>query len=317
VTYDSHKLRGRRADSPVILNNKKALLFLISAAAALAVSYVPLSDLVRNGRPSDYYTHIPLVPMISAFVIFRRRKKLFRGEPGSPLLGLAVIALGCGLLLFDRFRQPGLIGHAELCAGAAILFMSGSFLALFGPRSFQRALFPFLFLVFGIPLPLAWMGHLVSALVTASTGLTNLLFRAFGVPFIQEGSVFYLPDFDIEVAHECSGIRSSLALLITSVLAGQIFLARRWKKIMLVLAILPVTILKNAIRIVTLYLLSYFVDVRIIQGGFLHKSGGFIFFGLGLVILAYVLWLLRSPREAWEKAIVGRRPPPKKGLTNG
>ena len=176
-------------------------------------------------------------------------------------------------------------------------------MALFGKEAFRKALFPFLFLVFVVPLPLAWMDHIVSALVTASIGFTHLLFRAFGVPFVQEGSVFYLPGFDIEVAQECSGIRSSLALLITSVLAGQIFLDRPWKKIVLALAVFPVTVLKNAVRIVTLYLLSYFVDMRIIQGGFLHSSGGFIFFGLGLVMLAYVLWLLGSPREAWEKAM--------------
>ena len=92
-----------------------------------------------------------------------------------------------------------------------------------------------------------------------------------------------------------SGIRSSLALLITSVLAGQVFLVGRWRKMLLALAVFPVTIFKNAVRIVTLYLLSYFIDMRIIQGGFLHRSGGFIFFGLGLVMLGYVLWLLRAP----------------------
>jgi exosortase len=262
--------------------------------AAIAVAFGPLNDLVRNGRPPDYYSHIPLIPVISAYVLFRRRKKLFRGEPGSLLLGLAAIALGFGLFIFDWLHQPGLIGHAELSAGGAILFVAGSFLALFGKSSFRRALFPFAFLVFVIPLPIAWMDRVVSALVVGSTGVTHLLFKAFGVPFVQEGSIFYRPAFGREVASECSGIRSSLALWITSVLAGQIFLTKPWKKIVLVMAVFPVTIFKNGVRIVTLYLLSYFVDMRIIEGGFLHKSGGFIFFGLGLVVLGYVLWLLRN-----------------------
>jgi exosortase len=277
------------------LSTRKALLFLISMAAAIAMASGPLNNLVRNGRPSDYYTHIPLIPVISAYVLFRRRKKLFRGEPGSLLLGLAAIALGFGLFVFDRLHQPGFIGHAELSASGAILFLSGSYLALFGKSSFRRALFPFAFLVFVIPLPIAWMDHVVSALVVGSTGVTHLLFKAFGVPFVQEGSIFYLPSFGLEVASECSGIRSSLALGITSVLAGQIFLTRPRKKIVLALAVFPVTIFKNGVRIVTLYLLSYFVDMRIIEGGFLHKSGGFVFFGLGLALLGYVLWLLRNP----------------------
>ncbi|TFG92111.1 MAG: exosortase [Syntrophobacterales bacterium] len=277
------------------MSTRKALLFLISVAAAIAMSFGPLNDLLRNGRPPDYYTHIPLIPAISAYVLFRRRKQLFRGEPGSLFLGLAVMMLGAGLFIFDKFYQPELIAHAELCGAGSILFLSGSYVALFGKSSFRRALFPFVFLVFVIPLPIAWMEHVVSALVAGSIGVTHLLFKAFGVPFVQEGSVFYLPAFGLEVAQECSGIRSSLALVITSVLAGQIFLTKPWKKIVLVMAVFPVTIFKNGVRIVTLYLLSYFVDMRIIEGGFLHKSGGFIFFGLGLVMLGYVLWLLRNP----------------------
>ena len=292
-------------------------VFLICVVAATALAIGPISQLIRSGRPAEYYTHVPLVPAVSAYALFRRRNRLFPGEQGSLLTGIAAIAIGLGLFMIDEVRRPALIGHAELAILGAILFLSGSFIALFGTKSFIRALFPFLFLAFMIPLPIAWMDQFVSALVTGSTWVTQLLLGAIGVPFVREGSVFRLPGFDLEVARECSGIRSSLALFITSVLAGQVFLSRRWKKIVLATAVLPVTVLKNAVRIVTLYLLSYFIDIRIIEGGFLHRSGGFIFFGLGLGMLAIVLWVLRSPREAWEKVTGEPFPPPKKRLTNG
>jgi exosortase len=281
----------------------KLILFLLAGAAAVALAFEPLHVLVSTGRPADYYSHIPFILAVSLYILFKRRKVLYRGEPSSLLLGSLVIALGLGSVLLDGFGSPGLISHAQLRAAGSILILIGSYLALFGKEPFRRALFPLLFLLFIIPLPLAWMEIIVQALVKASTGFTHILFRAFGIPFVQDGAVFYLPGFAIKVAQECSGIRSSLALLITSVLAGQIFLNRRWKMITLAVAVFPVTVLKNAVRIVTLYLLSYFVDMRIIQGGFLHRSGGFIFFGLGLVALAYVLWILGSPREAWERTM--------------
>lgn len=277
----------------------KLPLFLACVLAAVIISIGPLSDLLRNGRPADYYTHIPLIPVISAYVLFRRRMSLFPGERGSPLAGILILGAGLALLAIDEAHHPALIGHVELVVSGAILFLAGSFMALFGRRSFVRALFPFLFLVFMIPLPVAWMERIVSTLVTGATWATQLLFEAFRVPFVREGAVIRLPGFDLEVARECSGIRSSLALVITSVLAGQIFLRSRWKKIVLAVAVLPITVLKNAVRIVTLYMLSYFIDIRIIEGGFLHRSGGFIFFGLGLAMLAIVLWILKSPREAW------------------
>jgi exosortase len=276
-------------------HKRRVVIFFICVAGAVAVSMGPLSELVMNGRPAEYYTHIPLVPAFSAYVLFRRRNRLFRGEPGSPISGITAVALGSGLFVIDSMRQPALIGHVEVVVLGAILFLVGSFLILFGKKSFGRALFPFLFLAFMVPLPIAWMERVVSALVAGSMGVTHLLFKAFGVPFVQEGSIFRLPAFDVEVAQVCSGIRSGLALLITSVLAGQIFLKEPWKKIVLAIAVFPVTILKNGVRIIILYLLSYFVDMRIIEGGFLHKSGGFIFFGLGLVALGYILWLLRNP----------------------
>jgi exosortase/archaeosortase family protein len=112
--------------------------------------------------------------------------------------------------------------------------------------------------------------------------------------------VFTLPNLAIEVADECSGIRSSTALLLTSLLAGHAFLDSPWRKALLVLLVLPTTILKNGIRIVTLSLLSLHIDPAFLEGQ-LHHEGGILFFVLALAILAPVLILLRrfeaAPRE--------------------
>ncbi|MBE3135930.1 MAG: archaeosortase/exosortase family protein, partial [Thermoplasmata archaeon] len=77
------------------------------------------------------------------------------------------------------------------------------------------------------------------------------------------------------------GIRSSVALLITAVIADHLFLKKFNKQILLALAVFPVAVFKNGVRIITLYLLSYFVDMKIIEGGFLHKSGDSFSLGWG------------------------------------
>jgi len=262
---------------------------------------------MKEGLHREYYSHVPLMPIISGLILIRRWRRSAEGGAGSPLAGIAVAGLGAAFIVMDLVFSLDLITHAEIRTCGSILIVVGTFLGFYGAASLRKALFPFLFLVFMIPLPLAWMEHFVSALVAASAVFSNMLFAAFGVPFVQEGSLFRLPDFDIIVAEACSGIRSSLALLITSVLAAQLFLNRPWKKAVLALAVFPVTVFKNAVRIVTLYLLSYFIDMRIIQGGFLHRSGGFIFFGLGLVMMGFMLWLLKNPKEAWEKVSIPLR----------
>jgi exosortase len=103
-----------------------------------------------------------------------------------------------------------------------VVFLNGGFILSCGLHTFKAALFPLLFLIFVIPIPL--MDGFIYFLQVGSTEFTNLLFTASGVPvFLREGFFFHLPGMSVEVARQCSGIRSSLALLITAILAGTCF----------------------------------------------------------------------------------------------
>ena len=74
------------------------------------------------------------------------------------------------------------------------------------------------------------MGKIISLLVVGSTAATHMLFDLTGIPFLKEESVFHLPGVSIEVAKEYSGIRSSLGIFITAILAGHLFLEDRSEK---------------------------------------------------------------------------------------
>ena len=99
------------------------------------------------------------------------------------------------------------------------------------------------------------------------------------------------PRLNLEVAEECSGLRSSLVLFITSLLAGHMFLDKTWKKTVLALLVLPIGVLRNAVRILTIALLTIHVDSDIIDGP-LHHRGGPVFFVLSLCVLFAALFLL-------------------------
>lgn len=273
---------------------KKGWLFALLTAAALALALPPLVDLLRTRWLSEYYSHIALIPLVSAYMIIRRRREMFQGTASAHPWGILTVVAGVGLYVAGRLLGGELDIRASLTTPGALLFWYGAYLVLYGKNGSRRAFFPLAFLLFAVPIPALVIEKIIAVLVVGSAYMTRLLFMAFGVPFAQEGPVFRLPGFAIEVAQECSGIRSSLALLITTILAGHIFLRKLGNKALLAMAVLPVAVFKNAIRIVTLYLLSYFVDMRIIMGGFLHRSGGFIFFGLGLFVLGSLLWLLRE-----------------------
>ena len=277
--------------------------FILFSAVAIWMAYSPLRDLLRNTKQPEYYSHVPLVPLISAYFIFRKRKEIFLRSDSFWFPGLSIMAAGTLLFFIGRVWRLNANDYASIAALSALIFESGSLIFLFGKEALRRAYFALAFLIFAIPVPSVLMERIIAALVAASTSVTHFLFKMIGVPFLQEGSVFHLPDLSLEVSQECSGIRSSLALLITTILAGHLFLGKFQDKAILALAVFPVAVFKNGVRIVSLYLLSYFIDMRFIEGSFHHRFGGSVFFGLGLVLMGFLLWLLRrSERPRSEEA---------------
>ena len=136
----------RLVPSPYDVAQAKIIGILFCAAGALVLTWGPLSDLVLNGRPADYYKHIPLIPAVSAYVMFRRRRDLFRGEPGSPVLGGTFIAVSLGLLAIDMVRKPRFIGHVEFVVLGAILFFGGELSDTFRQEIVRASALP-------VPLP--------------------------------------------------------------------------------------------------------------------------------------------------------------------
>ena len=123
------------------------------------------------------------------------------------------------------------------------------------------------------------------------------------MPVLRTGLVFALPGLTIEIAEECSGIRSSMALVITSLFAGHLLLRSVWRQAALTVATLPLLLVKNGIRIVTLSLLAIYVDPGFLTGR-LHHQGGIVFLVLALAMLLPVLfWLRRSERIAGGKPV--------------
>jgi len=147
------------------------------------------------------------------------------------------------------------------------------------------------------PLPAVVAEHTVAALQKGSADTSYALFRLIGMPIIRDGFRFSLPGVDIEIAEQCSGIRSGLSLFITGLLAGHVFLQSTWKKAFLALCTLPIAIFKNAVRIVTISWLGVHVNPDFFHGE-LHRQGGLPFSLLALALLIFLLWLLRHPSSS-------------------
>ena len=277
--------------------NTRNILFLLFSTVALIVAYTPIRALYSSNK-SEYYSHIALIPLVSIYLAYIKRKEIFARvnyffAGGIPVLLLGIALYACGMLWGATLDQNN---YASVIAFSIVIFLNGAFLLIYGIQAYRTALFPLLFLIFVVPIPTALMDSIIYFLQVGSTELTNLLFLASGAPFMRDGFVFHLPNVSVEVAKQCSGIRSSMAIFIVAILAGYMFLQTYWKMIFLVICAVLIAMLKNGIRIVTLSLLGNYVDPQILASS-LHKEGGTPFFIVGLLLLAPILFFLRRSEK--------------------
>jgi exosortase C (VPDSG-CTERM-specific) len=283
--------------APARLSPRRWIGLLLSTALLVLLFIRPLSSLVALALKSDVLSYILLVPFVSAYIIYVRKGRLpreydFSVRPAAVALGVGSLALAMPWLL----RALGVpVGTSESLAITILSFVSylvGVGFAFLGHRWMAAFAFPVAFLFLLIPLPNGVIDGLETASKLASTEMADLLFDVTNTPALRDGNVFQLPGMIVEVAQECSGIRSSLVLLLTSMIAANLFLKSPWRRAVLVAAVIPLAILRNGFRIMVIGMLCVNWGPHMIDSA-IHHHGGPLFFGLSLVPLFLLLWWLR------------------------
>jgi exosortase len=280
------------------------LIFIVCLLAGGAVYFQPLSALAELSLHSELYSHISLIPAVSLFFVWMRREEIFAEARRSIPAGGMVVAAGLvvfGMAMAFRGRLDAVaFRHAEmpndyltLCMAGFVAWAIGSFIAVYGKAAFRKALFPLGFLAFMIPIPTFLLNAVITSLQHASAEAADVVFMLSGAPYVRSGLVFEFSNVSVKVAEECSGIRSSLSLFILSIITGHLFLQTFSRRVALALAIFPITVVKNAFRIVTVTLLANYVDMRFLSSHWIHTSGGIPFFAVGLAMFIPLVWLLR------------------------
>lgn len=255
----------------------------------------PSIALVRLSLSQDNASHLVIIPFISAAVLYLERRKIFQQTSGDKALGGAFLLLaGLAALVSFLLEKSSLLLGLQLSGWilALAFFWVSGFAFLFGKAALKTAHFPLLFLLLMVPIPAPILDRIIFLLQEGSAWVTGAFFDFVGVPALREGLVFHLARVNIEVAKECSGIRSSMALFILALLVAHFRLRNLWNKILFVSAGLFMMIVKNGIRIATLTLLAVYVDPDFLFGR-LHRQGGVFFFVLALLLLLPLLLLLQ------------------------
>jgi exosortase C (VPDSG-CTERM-specific) len=265
---------------------------LIFAAFILLLSlcfFSSFSSLTSLALQDDLHSHVLLVPFIAAYILYIIRDQLPKTYCSS--FPWAILTLICG----TAFLVIASAWHTSWLTVSLLSFLcflaTGGFVFL-GKRWMEAAAFPFAFLLFMIPLPGSVVQSLENASKLASAECASFLLHLTGIPVLRDGTIFQLPGIVIEVAQECSGIRSSWVLLIASILASYLFLRRPSDRLILVLVAIPLGVLRNGFRIAVIGLLCVRFGPQVIHSA-IHRHGGPVFFLLSLIPLILILWLLR------------------------
>jgi exosortase len=284
--------------------HKNHLAFAALLIAGGAIFSPPLISLCRLILSNDSYSHIPLIPCAALFFTWVQRRVVFATLQPKPVPGGAVALAGLGLyalayLLRDRLDSPAFRDQdvsndfLSLCMAGAVAWVIGSFVCAYGTEAFRRARFSLLFLFFSVPIPMFLLNGVIRALQVASAEAANFVFQALPVTYHRNGLIFQFPNVAVEVAEQCSGIRSSLSLFMLSLIAGKLFLEKGWHRAVLALSIFPITIFKNALRITTITLLANYVDMKFLTNHWIHTSGGIPFFAAAMALFIPIVWVLK------------------------
>lgn len=270
-----------------------ATLVLLSIAIALGPGRHLASFAYHTGDQS----YILLVPALCAMLIYRDQDRIFRNASSGLAPGaIAGFITGVGLIAAGYMLPAGSEVQMVVTALGLIAFWTGAFIYCFGRSAARAALFPIAMLLWIIPIPQLCIDAFTRFLQVWSTELVAVLFQMTGTAFLRDGFIFQLSTQSIEVAKECSGIRSSLCLILLTLIIAHESLRGNWRRAVLVIATIPLVILKNGIRIVTLTLLAIHVDPSFLTGP-LHHRGGIVFFLIGMAMLIPLLALLRRGDE--------------------
>ncbi len=277
----------------------------ILAAIALAIWRGPLASTLALASRDDRYTHILLIIPVCAALLFLdwREKRLhcelpdfsdrYGVEIGSMFLAVAVL-----ITVWSRWKSASLSSDLELTLNmlAFAVWAIAAFALCFGTHAFRRSIFPLCFLLWLVPLPEFVLKVLVHLLQQGSVQAAHFFFWITRVPTTQSGMFVQIPGLTLEVAPECSSIRSSLVLVVTTMVLAQLLLRSPWRKALLIGVAIPLSVAKNGLRIFTIAMLGTRVDPGFLTGR-IHNQGGFIFFSIALAGIFLLFWIFRRTEK--------------------
>lgn len=262
------------------------VILLLGCALLIWSAFPSLVNMVQRWEGSEEYGYGYMIPVITLFLIWQRKDKLEQLPFTGSWLGFALLAIGVLVVLVGQLSALNSITQYGF-----VTALIGAVYALLGGVAFRIVLVPLLLLFLMVPLPAFLFNNLSSQLQLISSEIGVAVIRMFGVSVNLEGNVIDLGVYKLQVVEACSGLRYLFPLLALSIIASYFYQAAVWKRVLVILSSIPITVLMNSFRIGVIGVLVEYHGIEQAEG-FLHDFEGWIVFMACVALLVAEMWLL-------------------------
>jgi len=265
------------------VNRRLAWLALGVTVLGALVLYAPLvAGMAAEWSEFPSLSHGFAVPVISAYLRWRRRDSLAQLPIEGSILGLPLIVFALAMLVVGSLGGEPFVARLSL---PLVLF--GAVLFLMGGAITRQSWVAIAYLAFMVPLPYLTLRALTYQSRLFDAGITAQALGWLGIPVLRDGVMLHLPNMTLEVADDCSSVPAIAALLALGAAYSQVQSRPSWIRALLTISAAPLGLLSNIIRLILTSISAYYFG-PIALNNVIHKFNGTSVF-LATVLLLVLL----------------------------
>ena len=270
------------------ISEKSTKYFPYSIIALIMINLPVIYELVIEWYNDPNYSHGFLVPVISGYLIWKKRKELSEINISTQNLGLLPIIVGILLFILGNAASEYFTVRLSM-----LIILFGLVLYYYGDLVIRRVWFELFFLIFMIPIPYVIYFSATFPMQLLASKATVFLLDGLGMPVVRQGNIIHLANQSLEVAEACSGLRSLISLLALGAIYSYLTQKRFAGKAILFLSTIPIAVIGNIFRVFVTSILVYTLEADVTAEP-IHSMMGASVFVVALILLLIFGILLKK-----------------------
>lgn len=269
------------------------VVFVIYGLLLAGIYYSTFTWLVEKDWSREDYSHGYLIPFIVLYLIWDKKADLKKTASNPGWIGILPFLFGVGLFWLGELAGEFFTLYVSfwfIVLGLLWLHLGGAKLKMIG--------FPVFLILTMFPLPHFLYDRVSFNLKLISSKLGVAMMQLYGMSVFREGNIIDLGFTQLQVVDACSGLRFLIPLIVLGIVLAYFFKAAIWKRALLILSTVPLSIITNSLRIAMTGILYQDWGPKAAEG-FFHGFSGWFIFMFSLAVLLLEMWLLKKlpPKE--------------------